>query len=92
MLARYHASIEPIATVTAPGPIIGRTASGTLVLPAPVDYVPWVERLTALSQRVDLKAPKRIAWLSGQMSPRAQKEVGARGWTVYESFTVAAER
>lgn len=42
--------------------------------------------------RDDLKAPNRLIWLSGQMDHRAYKAAMDRGWTVYESFTIAAER
>lgn len=92
MLARNHETVEPLAMVTAPGPILGRTVSGAMVLPAPVDYVAWTERTARATQREDFQAPRRIAWLSGQLSPRARKELSARGWTVQESFTIAAER
>jgi hypothetical protein len=92
MLARYHESAERLAEVRAPGPIAGRTAAGTVVIPGPVDYVAWTERSARVAQRPDLQAPKRIAWLSGRMSPRARKEFAARGWIVDESFTIAAER
>jgi hypothetical protein len=40
----------------------------------------------------DLKAPTRTSGLSGRMSRRAAKEFVARGWTVNESFSIAAER
>jgi hypothetical protein len=63
-----------------------------MVVPAPVDYVAWTERSGRVAQREDLKAAKRVAWLSGRMSPRARKEFTQRGWVVDESFTVAAER
>lgn len=92
MLARYHESVDRIAQVTAPGPILARTAGGVVVVPAPVDYVAWTERSARVASREDLKAPKRIAWLSGRMSPRARKEFTQRGWLVDESFTTAAER
>lgn len=92
MLARYHETVQPIASISAPGPIIGRTAGGRLVIPAPVDYLAWTQRAGGLAQRSDLRAPERVAWLSGQMSPRARKEFEARGWKVSESFTIAAER
>lgn len=92
MLARHHESVERIALVTAPGPIIGRTASGALVVPAPVDYVAWTQRAAGFAGREDLKAPTRSAWLSGRMSPAARKEFTARVWKVDESFTIAAER
>jgi hypothetical protein len=54
--------------------------------------VAWTERCAAAAGRADLRADKRIVWLSGRMSPRARKEFSARGWVVQESFTVAAER
>ncbi len=92
MLARYHESTEPLAAVTAPGPLLGRGVSGRLVVPAPVDYVAWTERAARFADRADLKTPNRLIWISGQMDRRAHKEATARGWTVYENFTIAAER
>ena len=92
ILARYHERVQRIAVVAAPGPIIGRTAGGAVVIPAALDYVPWTERIGRFTQRDDLKAPERTAWLSGQTSPRAGKELAGRNWTVLESFTIAAER
>ena len=92
MLARYHESTQPLALVTAPGPILGRGASGRLVVAAPVDYVAWTQRAARFAQRDDLKAPTRLIWLSGQIDRRAYKQASALGWTVYESFTIAAER
>ena len=92
MMARYHERTQPIAAVMAPGPIIGRNARGGLVVPAPVDYVAWTERAARFAQRDDLKAPVRLAWVSGQFSPKGHKEFEKRGWSVFESFTIAAER
>ena len=92
MLARYHESTQRLAEVTAPGPMIARTVTGALLVPAPVDYVAWTQGIARLAQRDDLRAPKRTAWLSGQMSPRARKQSERLGWTVFESFTIAAER
>lgn len=92
MLARHHETVAPLAQVMAPGPIIGRTAGGALVVPAPVDYIAWTERVARISQRDDLKTAGPTAWVSGRVSPRALKEVTARGWKVTESFSIGAER
>ncbi len=92
MLARYHEGVAPIAQVSAPGPILGRTAAGALVVPMPVDYVSWIERLGTAANRPDLQAPEKVAFVSGKLSPLAQKHFTARGWKLYESFTIAAER
>ena len=64
MLARYHEAVAPIAQVSAPGPILGRTASGTLVLAAPVDYVAWLERVGIATNRPDFQAPERVLFVS----------------------------
>jgi hypothetical protein len=92
MLARYHEAVAPIAQVTAPGPILGRTADGTLVLPAPVDYVAWLERVALASNRPDLQAPEKVFFVSGRLTPLAQKELSKRGWKLFETFTRAAEK
>jgi hypothetical protein len=92
ILARYHESVAPITQVTAPGPIIGRTAGGTVMVPAPLDYVAWTERVARFAAREDLKGPERVAWLSGRLSQRALKEFDSRRWKIHESFTIGAER
>jgi hypothetical protein len=38
------------------------------------------------------KTPNRLIWVSGQLDRRAYKEATALGWSLYESFTIAAER
>jgi hypothetical protein len=90
MLARYHEAVAPIAQVSAPGPILGRTAGGALVLAAPVDYVAWLERLGVAVKRPDLQAPEKVAFISGRLTPLAQKELSKRGWKIFEAFTTAA--
>jgi hypothetical protein len=92
MLARYHEAVAPITQVSAPGPILGRTASGTLVVPMPVDYIAWTQRVAQFPQRADIQAPEHVGFISGRLSPLAGKEFTKRGWKLYESFTIAAER
>ena len=92
ILARYHESVAPIARVSAPGPIVGHRANGAVVVPAPVDYVAWTERVARFAKREDLEAPERIGWLSGRLSRRAHREFDARRWRIHETFTIAAER
>ena len=92
MLARYHEAVAPLAQVSAPGPVLGRTVAGALVVPLPVDYVAWLERLGAAANRPELQAPEKVAFVSGKLSPLAQKNFTARGWKLYETFSIAAER
>jgi hypothetical protein len=86
MLARYHQSGTPVALITAPGPIVGRTANGGVVVPAALDYVAWTERIGGFARRPDLQATPRIALLSGKLSPMAKQRLGAAGWTVQEGY------
>ena len=56
----------------------------------PLDYVAWTEGVAGAVDRVtkraqaDFPKAKRELWLTGQLSPRAAKELQARGWTVRE--------
>jgi hypothetical protein len=85
MLAEYHEKKKPITAMAVPGPIIARDRDGTLILPAPVDYVSWTERVASFAKSPGFRtASQRTLWLAGQMSPRAKKEFVANGWTIHE--------
>ncbi len=83
---------SPRVQVPAPGPILGRTASGAVLIPLPVDYVAWTERVARRGEQADLNGPDRGLSISGRVSPRAQKELAARTWKLYEAFSISAER
>jgi hypothetical protein len=70
--------------VTATGTVVGREQGGAIVVPAPVDYVSWTERVVRFANRGDLKAPQRTILLTGKISPRARQEFGTLGWKVEE--------
>jgi hypothetical protein len=84
MLVRYHATVEPIDTLTARGTVTARTRSGAVVVQAPVDYVAWTRRVAEFARRPDLKASQRSVWLTGQMSSRARREFPTAGWFAHE--------
>ena len=86
LLARYHQSGTLIALLTAPGPIVGRTATGGVVVPASLDYVAWIRPMAIFAKRPDLQGNPRIALLAGKLSPVAKQQFGAAGWTVQEGF------
>jgi hypothetical protein len=76
--------------VTARGTVTARTHGGAVVVPAPVDYVAWTQRVAEFARRSDLKASERRVWLTGQMSSHAQRELTAAGWRVHEDVQWAA--
>ena len=92
MLARHHESVAPIAQVSAPGPVVGRTAAGALLVPLPVDYIAWTQGVARHAEAPALKAPDRALSVSGQVSPRARKEFTRLDWKVNEAYSIAAER
>ena len=89
MLARYHATVEPLAKVAAPGPIIARTRTGGILVPAPIDYAPWTKPVATFARRPDLKAKERTVWLTGTLSAQAKQGFATAGWTVREGATPA---
>src|SRR5262249_2640040 len=92
MLARYHESVARIARVSAPGPITGETASGAIVLPAPVDYISWTDALGRIVPTKEFQASQKVLFVSGNVSPLAQKNLTSRGWTIEEGYRWAAQQ
>jgi hypothetical protein len=88
MLAAHHAT-QPFAAVLAPGPLAGRAGDGGLVVPAPLDYVAWTERVARFAKRPELRATNRTTLVTGTASPRAKKELAAAGWTVRDGVQPA---
>jgi len=86
MYAGYHrvvkplAMFEPVANVSS-----GRTADGTMVVVAPVDYAIWSESLARTFASVqDGRGEKRELWLAGGISDRARAEIEKHGWKVFD--------
>jgi hypothetical protein len=83
MLLQHHMGVKPLASLAAPGPVVGRTRDGALVVPAPLDYVAWTERAAKFARRTDLAAKERGIWLTGELSPHTRRELAAAGWAIY---------
>ena len=84
ILARYHKTVGPIAEVRVAGSVLAKGKDGALIVPAPVDYVAWTERVAKFARRPDLRGSKRGIWLPGQVSERTRRELIALGWAVHE--------
>jgi hypothetical protein len=84
MLAAHHQTVEPLAEVMGRGTVIGRTPSGTLLVPGAVDYVAWTDQVASFAGRADLQGTPGNIWITGRMSPAAQSQFAALGWTVYQ--------
>ena len=91
LLAGYSAGAGPLREVVAAGNdeigrvLAGIAENGTLVVAAPVDYLIWQ---AGMEGGGPLSAyAKRELWVTGRVSPRAKKELVARGWTVKEEVS-----
>ncbi|HYH40644.1 MAG TPA: hypothetical protein VD867_01565 [Burkholderiales bacterium] len=88
MLSLYSRSGTPIASVRgADNVIAGQTRDGKLIIPAPLDYVAWVQPVEDFARRSDLKGSERTVLLAGKATPRATKELATLGWRVNENVT-----
>jgi hypothetical protein len=74
--------VAPLAAVVAQGTVIGRSQSGALIVPGAVDYVAWTERVAGFAGRPDLQGTSGSLWITGSLSPQAQRQFVALGWTV----------
>ena len=85
LLVRLKATERPISKMTGQGTVVAMTPSGEEVVPAPVDYISWTERIGRFAQRPDLKAAKRSVWLTGKISEVAERGFIGLGWKLYEA-------
>jgi hypothetical protein len=84
MLQAHHAKGQPLAQILVPGPIAARGRDGSLVVPVPLDYVAWTDRVARFAKRRDFEGKARVALIPGAFSPRAKKDLTAGGWTLRE--------
>ena len=85
ILAAYHKTQDPIDKLRVAGTLVGERKAGGLMVPAPVDYVAWTERVARFATRPDLAGRDRQIWLTGRLSPRAREELTRLGWGVREN-------
>jgi len=65
--------------------VIGWTQSGAPLVPGAVDYVAWTERVAGFAGRPELQGTAGSLWITGLMSPEAQRQFAALGWTVNQN-------
>jgi hypothetical protein len=87
LLIAYHERIAPISFVESRGSlVVGLTSAGLLILPIPVDYLAWTDRLVEFGGRSDLHASRREILITGETTSRTRQELLARGWVLRERF------
>jgi len=85
MLGQWGQQTSPITRIWAPGVLIARDQNGTTILPAPVDYLSWTQRIAGFGTDPNLMAlHNRVLLVSGKMTPLAHQQLMANGWNVQQ--------
>jgi hypothetical protein len=85
MLGQWGRERSPITGIQAPGIIVAHDQNGTVIIPAPVDYVSWTQRIAGFATDPELLGLKnRLVWITGKMTPLARQQLTANGWTLRE--------
>jgi hypothetical protein len=86
MLNQWGQQKSPITQIQAPGVLVARDQNGTVIVPAPVDYVSWTPRIAGfVTTPALLELHHRVLWIPAKMTPLARQQLGANGWSVHES-------
>jgi hypothetical protein len=83
MLGQWSQQNAPITRIQVPGVLVARDQNGTTILPAPVDYLSWTQRIAGFGTDPQLLGmQKRVIWITGQVTPLARQQLTANGWSV----------
>jgi hypothetical protein len=85
MLALWSQQYSPITRIEARGVLVGHDQNGTVIVPAPVDYISWTQRIAGFATDPGLLSlQNRVLWTSSKMTPLASQQLIANGWTLRE--------
>jgi len=85
MLATWSQQTSPISKIKVVGVLIAHDQNGTVIMPAPVDYVSWTPRIAGFATDPNLLAMQnRVLWTTGKMTPLARQQLETNGWKVRE--------
>jgi hypothetical protein len=85
MFVEWSRQTSPIARIYAPGVLIARDQNRNTILPAPVDYLSWTQRIAGFATNSELMTVHhRVLWITGKMTPLARQQLAASGWKVRE--------
>ncbi|HJU11494.1 MAG TPA: hypothetical protein VJ728_11485 [Candidatus Binataceae bacterium] len=85
MLVQWSQQNSQIARIQVRGVLIGRDQDGTVIMPAPVDYVSWTPRIAGFATDPELLGlQNRVLWITGKMTPLARQQLTSNGWTLRE--------
>jgi hypothetical protein len=85
MLATWSQQKSPVAAIKVVGLLVAHDQNGTVIMPAPVDYVSWTQRIAGFATDPQLLGmPNRVLWITGKLTPLARQQLMTNGWKVRE--------
>lgn len=85
MLVQWSQRQAAITRIYAPGVLVARDQNGATIMPAPVDYLSWTQRIAGFATDPNLMAQQnRVLLITGKMTPLARQQLTANGWSVRE--------
>ncbi len=86
MLVQWSQQQSPITRMLAPSLIIARDQNGATILPAPVDYLSWTQRIAGFATDPEFMGMRhRVLLTTGQMTQLAHQQLTANGWSVQQA-------
>jgi len=82
MINQWSQQQSPITRIQIPGVLVAHDQNGTVIMPAPVDYVSWTQRIAGFATAPQLLSMQnRVLWITGKMTPLARQQLAANGWS-----------
>jgi hypothetical protein len=83
MLTQWSQQNGQITRIQVRGVLVAHDQDGTVIVPAPVDYVSWTPRIAGFATDPELlDLQNRVLWITGKLTPLARQQLTANGWTL----------
>ena len=83
MLTIWSQQNSQVTRIQARGILVAHDQDGSVIVPAPVDYVSWTPRIAGFATDPELLGlQNRVLWITGKMTPLAQQQITANGWSL----------
>src|ERR1700688_526913 len=83
MLNQWGQQKSSITGIQVPGVLVARDQNGTVIVPAPVDYLSWTPRIAGFATAPTLLGLQhRVLWIPVKMTSLARQHLQANGWSV----------
>ena len=88
MLNQWNQQKAPLTRIRIVGVPVAQDQNGTLIMPAPIDYLSWTQRIAGFATDPALLSfQNRVVWIPAPMTPLASQNLAANGWRVNQAAT-----